>query len=556
MKKVFSLLLVFCLILSGCGAANSGEETASDPVSEGQEQVGLSEAFIQDDLPRPEFGMKTIWGSEDGVDLSKPETVPIDLVLCYKGESSFSKDHLKNLEEILNRAGLPKLRITQVTGYEVINEALLNAISQDLGKNWDLLYFEESALGNAKMEELFMPLSTELSVGGLLEDAYMLLPPEAWEVSRFSGENYSVAQIPPVISPGIKITPFYLDILGMQAEEFYRQDPLNMDDLCAEIYEANENHIFMEVQQTVTVLQDSDPMRDWIAAGVDISPYYTMLYPYVGIEAKEGGTAVSVLETEKLAQTAESMQRYVDLGYAADKPQLIEDLTGMSMGEYYGTPDYDRYYEQYFSFDTVFGSQIIKGTFLYVEGDEYYQVPMGDESYIMMKQQRPMLVVSEYSQQKEETLRLLNFLLTNGEAQQQLAYRGEYVLNQDGTVPMLSVDWFGLATLPVVAPSTTTEMWYPCLEEMELDESLQVMYREAKMAPSTGFMFDPEPVLEQITAVEAAMAAYDDVLDGSNAGKSRNLFYWEMRRLGTLEDLQEAGLQDIVDEINRQMQGE
>ncbi len=556
MKKCLSLLLLFCLILSGCGAAQNDDATVSESSSQSQEQSGLAEAFIQDDLPRPDFRMKYIWGGEEDIDMNKPETVPIDMVLCVKGGSPFFEDHLKKLEEILVGAGLPKLRISLVYDYEVINEALLNAISQDLGKNWDLLYFEESALGNAKMEELFMPLSTELSVGGLLEEAYMLLPPVAWEVSRFSGENYSVAQIPPVISPGIKITPFYLDLLGMQVEQFYRQDPLNMDDLLAEIYEANGNHIFLEVGQTVTVLQDPDPMRDWIAAGVDISPYYTMLYPYVGIEAKEGGTAVSVLESEQLAQTAESMQRYVDLGYAADRRELIEDLTGMSMGEYYGTPDYDRYYEQNFSFDTVFGGQIIKGTFLYVEGDEYYQVPLGDESYIMMKQQRPMLVVSAYSQQKEETLRVLNFLLTNAEAQQQLAYRGEYALNQDGTAPMLSVDWFGLATLPVVAPSTTTEMWYPCMEEMELDESLQVMYREAKMAPGTGFMFDPEPVIEQIQAVEAAMTAYDDVLDGSNAGKSRNLFYWEMRRLGMLEDLQEAGLQDIVDEINRQMKGE
>ena len=553
MRKLLSFLLVLCMILSGCAAAKSGDETASDKEEQRQEKAGLTEAFIRDDLPRPDFRMKYIWGGEEEIDMSKPETVPIDLVICSKGGSPFFEDHLERLEEILNLAGLPRLRISLVYDYKVINEELLNALSQDLGKNWDLLYFEESALGNAKMEEWFLPLSDELAVGGRLEEAYMLLPPEAWEVSRFSGENYSVAQIPPVISPGIKITPFYLDLLGMEVEQFYRQDPLNMDDLLAEIYEANGNHIFLEVEQTTTILYSTDPMHDWIAAGVDISPYYTMLYPYVGIEAKEGGTAVSVLESEQLAQTAESMQRYVDLGYAGDRRELIEDLTGMSMGQYYGSPDYDRYYEQNFSFDTVFGDRIIKGTFLYVEGDEYYQVPLGEESYIMMKQQRPMLVVSKYTQMQDETLRLLNFLLTSGEAQQQLAYYEEYAAEQDGSVPYTYVRWFGLATLPVVAPSTDTEKWYPCLNDMNLYESLQTMYSEAKMAPGTGFMFDPEPVIEQIQAVEAAMDAYDLVIDGSNAGKSRNLYYWEMRRLATLEDLQEAGLQDIVDEINRQL---
>ncbi len=551
MKRFLGLFLVVYLILSGCGAAQNDDAIVSESSSQSQEQSGLAEAFIQNDLPRPDFCMKYIWGGEEEIDMSKPETVPIDLVICSKGGSPFFEDHLERLEEILNLAGLPSLRISLVYDYKVINEELLNALSQDLGKNWDLLYFEESALGNAKMEEWFLPLSDELAVGGRLEEAYMLLPPEAWEVSRFSGENYSVAQIPPVISPGITITPYYLDILGMQVDQFYRQDPFNLDELGTEIYEVNENHVFMEVKQTTATMWDY--FGSCYAAGMDISPYFTMLYPYIGIEAKEGGTAVSILESEKLAKAAESMQRYVDLGFAADKPQLIEDLTGMSMGEYYGIPDYDRYYEQFFYLDTAYGTQIFKGNNRYVEGDEYYQVPMGDESYIMMKQQRPMLVVSAYSQQKDETLRMLNFLLTSAEAQHQLAYRGEYVLNQDGTAPMLSVDWFGLATLPVVAPSTTTEMWYPCMEEMELDESLQVMYREAKMAPGTGFMFDPEPVIEQITAVEAAMDAYDDVIDGSNAGKSRNLFYWEMRRLGLLEDLQEAGIQDIVDEINRQL---
>ena len=170
-----------------------------------------------------------------------------------------------------------------------------------------------------------------------------------------------------------------------------------------------------------------------------------------------------------------------------------------------------------------------------------------------MKQQRPMLVVSKFTQMQDQTLRLLNFLLTSSEAQQQLAYYDEYAVTEDGITPSNFVNWFGLATLPVVAPSTTTEEWYPCMEDKSLYESLQVMYSEAKMAPSTGFMFNPEPVIEQIQAVEAAMEAYDLVLDGTNAGKSRNLYFWELRRLATLEDLQEAGLQDIVDEINKQM---
>ncbi len=555
MKKCLSLLLVFCLILSGCGAAKDDDATVSESGSQSQEQSGLTEAFIQDDLPRPDFRMKYIWGGEEDIDMSKPETVPVDLLLCVKGGSPFFEDHLKRLEEILIGAGLPKLRISLVYDYEVINEALLNAISQDLGKNWDLLYFEESALGNAKMEELFMPLSTELSVGGLLEDAYMLLPPEAWEVSRFSGENYSVAQIPPVTSPGITITPYYLDILGMQVDQFYRQDPFNLDELGAEIYEANENHVFMEVKQTTATMWDY--FGSCYAAGMDISPYFTMLYPYIGIEAKEGGSAVSILESEKLAEAAESMQRYVDLGYAADKPQLIENLTGMSMGEYYGTPDYDRYYEQFFYLDTAYGTQIFKGNNRYVENDEYYQVPMGDESYIMMKQQRPMLVVSAYSQQKDETLRLLNFLLTNAEAQQQLAFYDEYATEHEGMSTGTPLQWFGLATIPVLSPTPQIEKWYPCLEGIDLYESMKVMYSEAKMAPGTGFMFDPEPVIEQIRAVETVMEDYDDIiLSSSGAGKSTSLYLWEMRRLATLEDLQEAGLQDIVDEINRQMQGE
>lgn len=117
--------------------------------------------------------------------------------------------------------------------------------------------------------------------------------------------------------------------------------------------------------------------------------------------------------------------------------------------------------------------------------------------------------------------------------------------------------WFGLATIPVLSPTPEIEKWYPCLEGMDLYESMKAMYSEAKMAPSTGFMFDPEPVMEQIQAVEAVMENSDDIiLNSSGAGKSTSLYLWEMRRLATLEDLQEAGLQDIVDEINRQMQGE
>lgn len=176
-----------------------------------------------------------------------------------------------------------------------------------------------------------------------------------------------------------------------------------------------------------------------------------------------------------------------------------------------------------------------------IDSGKQINIPINNKGYI--KGTVCGLGIADWSKNKDEAFDLIYELNTNKELATLLNYgiEGEnYTLNSDGSVSISDSQFDTYRNLYYFSNNNVLP-YYELLEGFHTKS-----YDNVELSPICGFIFDKEPVKNEIKATNAVVKKYSETLL-SGIGD------YEKLKAQFDSEMQKAGIQKIVDEANRQI---
>lgn len=249
-------------------------------------------------------------------------------------------------------------------------------------------------------------------------------------------------------------------------------------------------------------------------------------------------TVESLFDTERMKALVETMNRYYQMGYAA----VTDDLIANS--NFFLQASQDTYpVRRSDSLDTWSNSS----------GLQLVRVP-----YAAQEERQLVYTVNaipSWSEKKEMAWEFLSFVNKNEDASMLLLYgiEGEAYSVLEGAAVTENFDLETISFNRSLGNHWITTPLAP-FEDEQKNELMENELNALVDTPLKGFVFDEEPVREQVDAVEALYSelSYFREMFAYNAADSDS--NWEDYYNDYSQKLKAAGIDEIVDEMNRQIQ--
>ena len=392
---------------------------------------------------------------------------------------------------------------------------------------YDLVIYPYQRVGIAYIEEQFVDILPELE-SGALQPLYESMPPMYWESIKNNGSIYNIVRAnfkhlhaAMVLWPGqTEGESLYEEVTGEKPEALSFLNWSEWEDTFPSIYEQNDEQPFLLAM---------DGLGGNYEPGVCIYsfPYeFRMITPYLGISLHEENAKVECVYASEYAKEVKDWWiRQFEAGYGISLETLGTQKVMMHVS----------------SSEIVypFTKSLADGMVLLPFSEDmpiYAKEAGADQTYVLIPKTAPHL---------QELYQFLNELATHENLAQGIV--DEYYL------PLCpSMLWLG----------EQVEMfrWQGSMEATKA--AVEQLFEQAYTASYSDFVFDETPVKEQYQAVEALFEGFNT--PGGIAWEKETDPYrcasleewssnWDANVAMLLEQMYDAGLQDIIDEANRQL---
>ena len=523
-RKITGLLLVSILAATtvcGCGrGAGSDGTTVSvqENVSDlaGEEETSDSGCYLSfGDVPKEEFVVKL---EEAGI---PEDTLLVGVNTVYDENAMVQLNHM--LKEQGYGFDVVFCRLPdQCCWNETISDFAEYLREQEV--SMDILPVWKGALPSLADQGLLTDLSSDLEEEGTLRASY---PEKFWELTAVDGRNYG---------PGLWFVPPDGWAVNQELMEKYG---FTGEDLAKDITELED------VLRTVSSGED----RDGFAAFVYNPRFFLESIPFSYIDTSlpagywlENGSGeiqvVNLFDTEEMYDLVETMNRYYEAGYV----QIGGDME--SLQSFFLQPDFN-------------GSPIRRSdgldTWTNTSGAALLRIPYYQKTEDQLMYE--ICTIPSWSEKKEEAWEFLTFINENEEASNLLLYgiEGEdYEISGDSVLAGEDL--------------TETDIFYRCLgnlltasplvpyEDSQKAELLEEELESLQESPLKGFVFDEEPVRQEAEAVRALyneLTYFEEMFAFEKSGEYGT---WQEYYSAYSQMLKDAGIDRIVEEMNRQIQ--
>ena len=520
-RKITGLLLVSILAATavcGCGQGAGSEGTTvsvSEHVSDlaGEEEISDSGFYLSfGDITKEAFAARL---EEAGI--------PEDTLLVGV-DTVYDENAIVQLNHMLKEQGY---------GFDVVfcripDQCYLNGAVADFAEylreqeiSMDILPVWKDYLPSLADQGLLTDLSSALEEEGTLRVSY---PEKFWELTAVDGKNYG---------PGLWYVPSDGWAVNQELMEKYG---FTEKDLAKDITELEE------VLRTVT----SGENGDGFAAFVYNPRFFLESIPFSYIDTSlpagywlENGSGeiqvVNLFDTEEMYDLVGTMNRYYEEGYAQ---------IGDESQSFFLQPDYN-------------GFPICRSdgldTWTNTSGVTLSRIPY----YQKMEDQLmyEICTIASWSDKKEEAWEFLTFINENEEASNLLLYGTEgedYEISGDAASAgegLAERDIFSrcLGNLLVASPLAP-------YEDSQKAELLEEDLESLRESPLTGFVFDEEPVRQEAEDVRALYNEFSYFREMFAFEKNGEYGTWQEYYSAYSQQLKDAGIDRIVEEMNRQIQ--
>ena len=395
-------------------------------------------------------------------------------------------------------------------------------------EGYDIVIWDGTGLSAETIEEEYMDLTYELEEGALAP-LYASMPAMYWEEVRANGAIYNLVRLRLNTQSGMCIVGESLESRGIDIGDPTSMSLEEWEGQFEKLYEANDYEPFIFYRPSSS-LEGGCGVLDALYC---FDSAFRMITPYLGLSLQEPEAGViCVYESDYAAWIKEWWVRQWEKGYVTDD---LTEYFKASEGEEAGLAFMpDTRLQICYPFPVI--SQYGVESYPFSSATPIYAEVKGLESgYTLIPKTAPHL---------ETVYQVLNDLATDEE----LAGRVVSI-----TLPLCpQVIWLDSAYESGFRWMGSTE------KTKELTEKAWEM---SYLAPYSDFVFDETPVKEQYEAVEKLFASFNrrDNPWGERMKPSRYNSLeewssnWDANIAMLLEQMYDAGLQDIIDEANRQL---
>ncbi len=521
--KFFAVLSLAVLLGSAaCGCGN--QETTADvteqslsvlpEADDGQENT-ISESYIF-------FG-----NVEADVFAEKLEQAEIEENTLIVGvDTDYSIEAVEQLNELLAEQGYEfQVLFCRIPERYLSDGAILDLAEclRERGTCIDILPFWGRDLSAAAQNGFLADISGYLGRESTLRTA---IPDIFWELTAVDDRNYGVGMMyaPP---GGWAVNVELMGKYGF-TEEDLAQNIWDLENVFRTVSEGEKNEDFAAFVYEPRILLDSLPIS-YADASLPIG------YWYGGSE--DGGYVVNLFETETMEKLVGILNQYYEKGYV----RIGGDAAGQE--EFFMQPDYN-------DFPICRGDSL--DTWTNSTGIELVRIP-----YFRQETDKLLIKVNaipSWSNHLEDAWKFLDFVYQNEEASTLLLYgtAEDYSVSENGYVAGESLTESCLYSRSLGNKDITRPL-LPYEDSGKTDLSADALHN-LQDSPLYGFSFDAENVAEE---AEAVRELYNDM------GIFRTMFAfeedtsfktWQEFYEAYKQELKNAGIDRIVDEMNRQIQ--
>jgi putative aldouronate transport system substrate-binding protein len=386
----------------------------------------------------------------------------------------------------------------------------------------DVLPIWQRNLNQAVEQGLVMDISDCLEESQLQQTVLE----KVWELTAVDGKNYGVGDVY-VTSGGWSVNEELMEKYGFTQEELSK-DITELGDVFRKVSEGEKSTNFAAFVYEPRFLLENIPFS-----------YIDVSLPIGYWEENKGNTVVNLFDTDEMKCMVEALNDYYEQGYVRIDSNM-EEQTDFFMQS--GNNDFPIHRSD--SLDTW--SNTLGITLLRIP---YYEPGVNDLSV-------KLNAITSWSKHQNEAFEFLSFIYQNEEASELLRYgtQEDYSI-VDGTVvagenlPESMIYSRSLGNLDLTAPIAPYE------DSAKTDLSASALSK-VQNYQLTGFVFDEEPVQKEVDAVRElymdlgtfrTMCAFEPT---SQSGIQTWQEYYESYQ----KQLENAGIDRIVDEMNRQIQ--
>lgn len=388
-----------------------------------------------------------------------------------------------------------------------------------------------------ELESYFTDLSSELTDGSL-QPLYESMPKEYWKTLTANGCIYSTVRFLPVGRSGLEIDEEQLKRLGIEVPSDLVGKPLKeWSDFLAAVFVANQNKPFIESPYYLNIADEEISSVPYVL-GNCWDAHFQMIAPFVGIsyEEPEKG-AQCIFESDYAKEMDRLWEEFAEKGYLqiyttqelqskfpADWKQVDNQTPIMRVNYCYSTKPYMPYMDEIYT--------------VYPLEKEGHYAPNMLEHYFHQ------VLIPKESVNKDVTYQFMNDMSTDIELAQ--VVKGD--MYEDGVNNLLT-------------PTSTAQYQEPKANgpTEENIEKQKENYQSLLEPPLPGFAMDTEKVKKQMAAVRRLYKIKDNMIIGIFSMTKESCFSYGWAGHDEITDsfvqqMYDAGLQDIIDEANRQIE--
>ncbi len=493
--------VILTLYLMGCSAQNTESqhsESTTSSVKNNEEESGL----VQD-----EEEVTTIrWGV-------------IGQYNCADPDKKEFVDRKRNsaINAALKEKGLA-FEVKVVFIDQEVGDQLETAISYS--EPFDIVTFEAAGIGADDMQENLLPLEDYMVEDGILYEVYQIYSEQIWQANQIDGHNYSLGQLIGAVSP---VYCFENDA-SLISE-------LNVD---AELLiQGTEEEIEKYIKENNGSIMAPAPYYDGSDDEVFAEYQFFMIAPGVGININNGTQFENIWKSEYMAE------------YLEQELQRIRNGVNYS---YVGMKDADWYAYRYV--DQLNGSYMIESKFVkdgyimhYPDLSKTHMVPLMEQCYTS---------ILKDSEHVEECLTLMAELNTDKELFETLYVEPGRGQGENPTGEFAYICNYYIAT---EEPNGA-----------QIQNERVAALTETQISPVLGFAFDRTPVEKEVQALEIAHQRekeergsrwFDPLTEVRNDAEQYPIVFeqvWTEMFNEYLQKLQDAGIDKVIEEANRQLE--
>lgn len=386
-------------------------------------------------------------------------------------------------------------------------------------KDYDIVTFDAMGIGAKEMEEMLLPLEGYMKDGEPLHKVYQQFSEQVWEYNQVEGHIYNLGRLTEILYPRYQIT-----IMKAEKEPEYAPEALRQNE---------EGAIEKAVQDLGVGIKMADPYLPVWGDEMGVQCRFHMIAPGVGLDIENGAGFENVWESEVASEWLEreltmltegiSTSIYDDKGWNNDK-LFFRNVTTW--------PEITQMFQTWPDGVTQYSANIP----IYAEG---HLVPPLNGHYTSVLKDSP------YTQ---ECLQLLAALNTDQELFEAIHTP---VSNQVGKQQVN--EFLDLCNYQAM------------LGKKDLLSGEITKLPPERISPVLGFTFDQGPVQAEVTALRNMTRTTNFAIplnhlqieeEAAETGEDiRSIIArsWQQQMEAYKQDLQQAGIDRVIEEANRQL---